>query len=225
MRLLIRSVALFLAFGWSLAAGAAPTLTTFTLTSGATGVTSGTFQLAAVNLGFNDAQNFAAVNAGGSGNVYQYVSQSFTPTVTGAYIFGMSQSTFDGVVLIYTGSYNPASPPTNLLAANDDSDGLGAGGVIIVGCPASTQCPKLTQTLTAGTTYQVVVTSWSTGQAVPFPVSFYVYGEPVGVGGAPPATASTSVPTLSEWGLIILSGLMAMFGVWQVRRRGVTLPF
>lgn len=214
MKLIVRTI-LVVACSWIFVAGAAPTLTTFTLASGAAGVSNGTFQLAAVNLGFSDAQNFAAVSAGGSGNTYQYVTQSFTPSATGSYTFGMSSSTFDGVVLLYTGSYNPTSPPTNLLAANDDSDGSGAGGVTIVGCPNTTQCPKLTQTLTAGTTYQVVITSWSAGQSVPFPVSFYVYGEPVVVGGA---ITSAAVPTLSELGLIVLSSLMVL-GTFVVMRR------
>lgn len=40
-------------------------------------------------------------------------------------------------------------------------------------------------------------------------------GAPVVFGGAD----TTSVPTLSEWGLLILSGLMATFGILQVRRR------
>ena len=34
---------------------------------------------------------------------------------------------------------------------------------------------------------------------------------------------ATSIPTLSEWGMILLSGLLAVFGSRQVRRRGITL--
>jgi len=34
---------------------------------------------------------------------------------------------------------------------------------------------------------------------------------------------ATSIPTLSEWGMILLSGLLAVFGLRQVRRRGITL--
>jgi hypothetical protein len=41
------------------------------------------------------------------------------------------------------------------------------------------------------------------------------------VGMAPPAPATTaSIPTLSEWGLISLSGLITLFGLTRVRRRG-----
>jgi uncharacterized repeat protein (TIGR02543 family) len=41
--------------------------------------------------------------------------------------------------------------------------------------------------------------------------------------GVPGGAGGTGVPTLSEWGVILLSGLMAMFGLWQVRRREVTI--
>jgi hypothetical protein len=37
--------------------------------------------------------------------------------------------------------------------------------------------------------------------------------------GAPDASAAASIPTLSEWGMIILAGLMALFGWIQLRRR------
>ena len=37
--------------------------------------------------------------------------------------------------------------------------------------------------------------------------------------GVPGGTGGTGVPTLSEWGIILLSSFMAMFGLKQVRRR------
>lgn len=40
----------------------------------------------------------------------------------------------------------------------------------------------------------------------------------VNVGMAPPAVAS--IPTLSEWGMILLSLALAVFGVWSLRCRG-----
>jgi hypothetical protein len=33
------------------------------------------------------------------------------------------------------------------------------------------------------------------------------------------AAEPASIPTLSEWGMILLSGLMALFGFGQMRRR------
>ena len=41
--------------------------------------------------------------------------------------------------------------------------------------------------------------------------------DPSGVAMA--ATSAEPIPTLSEWGLIFLSSLMAMFGIKQTRRR------
>jgi hypothetical protein len=35
----------------------------------------------------------------------------------------------------------------------------------------------------------------------------------------PPAAAPTEVPTLSEWGMVILASLMALVGVWVARRK------
>jgi hypothetical protein len=40
-----------------------------------------------------------------------------------------------------------------------------------------------------------------------------------GAPGVPSGAGGTSVPTLSEWGVILLSSLMGMFGIAQVRRR------
>jgi len=37
---------------------------------------------------------------------------------------------------------------------------------------------------------------------------------------APPApAAATAIPTLSEWGVILLSGLLGLAGLWGWRRR------
>jgi hypothetical protein len=38
-------------------------------------------------------------------------------------------------------------------------------------------------------------------------------------GPGEPGGSNTAIPTLSEWAVIILSSLMALFGVAQVRRR------
>jgi len=44
--------------------------------------------------------------------------------------------------------------------------------------------------------------------------------DPGGIGvSAAPVAAPQSIPTLSEWGMIFLSSLVAMFGMTQVRRR------
>ena len=45
-----------------------------------------------------------------------------------------------------------------------------------------------------------------------------------GGAGASAGTGVTAIPTLSEWGLIILTSLLALFGLAQVRRRRGRLP-
>lgn len=187
MKKLTQGVALaVIAGGLSVQAIAAATLTEFTLNTGVAGVATGTFAITSANL-FNIGQ------LTGAGSTYNYASQLFTPSATGSYTFGMSSAPNDTVLILYQGAYNPAAPGTNALALNDDSDGLGAGGVVMGTCGGNAfLCPKMTQNLTASTDYYVVITTFSAGGAVTLPIGFYVYGEPVGVGGAPPP-ASISV--------------------------------
>jgi outer membrane autotransporter protein len=168
------------------AANAAPTLTEFTLNTGIAGVTTGTFATGNGNL-------VALGGLVGTGNTYNYAAQLFTPSATGSYTFGMSSAPVDTVLILYTGSYDPANPSTNAVALNDDSDGLGAGGVVMGTCGASAGlCPRMTETLTGSTDYYVVITTFASGAPVTLPLGFYVFGDPVGVGGAPPP-ASLSV--------------------------------
>lgn len=173
---------------------AVATLTEFTLNTGVTGVSTGTFSIANGSL-----SNVSQLSSSGA-STYNYAAQLFTPSLSGSYTFGMSSAPNDTVLILYQGSYNPAAPSTNAIDLNDDSDGLGAGGVTMGLCGGSAGlCPKMTQTLTGSTDYYVVVTTYSAGGAVTLPISFYVYGEPVGVGGLPPPS-STSV--LGSTGLL-----------------------
>jgi hypothetical protein len=48
-----------------------------------------------------------------------------------------------------------------------------------------------------------------------------VIADPAGPGNAPNVDPQ-SIPTLSEWGLILMAGLLGMFGMAQVRRRRST---
>jgi len=43
-------------------------------------------------------------------------------------------------------------------------------------------------------------------------------GSPVSIGPGGPPVVST-IPTLSEWGMVALASLLALFGVWVARRR------
>ncbi|XAH25292.1 IPTL-CTERM sorting domain-containing protein [Xylophilus sp. GW821-FHT01B05] len=95
--------------------------------------------------------------------------------------------------------------------------------------PAMGVTPWLTTTFNIATTgtYRVSFATYNWGdQAVP--PNFFVASTPgtytgnalAGTNAPPPVTASNnSIPTLSEWGLIILSLLMAMFGAVYARKR------
>ena len=189
----------------------APTTTTFSLNTGGAGVTIGTMS------GGQPGLSNTTGLVGGS-DTRSFAAQTFTPSSTGSYTFGVGSASFDAVAVVYQGTFNPANPGTNAVAVNDDSDGLPPAGstVTIAGCGGSPGlCPKLTATLTANTQYTVVVTTYgaSPGFSV-VPVSFYVFGEPVASGGAGPVP----IPTLGEWGMIGLGGLLVLFA-WQRLRK------
>jgi hypothetical protein len=54
----------------------------------------------------------------------------------------------------------------------------------------------------------------------PLGAFFRVCADDVGVAVAPAAGTSASIPTLSQWGLIAMSSLLALFAVSLLRRRG-----
>ena len=189
----------------------APTTTTFSLNTGVAGVTIGTMS------GGQGSLNSTTGLVGGS-TTRSFAAQAFTPSSTGSYTFGVGSAGYDAVMVVYQGTFDPANPGTNAVAVNDDSDGLPPAGstVTIAGCRGSARlCPKLTATLTANTPYTVVVTTYGQSPSSSVvPVSFYVFGEPVAVGGAGPV----AIPTLGEWGMIGLGGLLVLFA-WQRLRK------
>lgn len=100
---------------------------------------------------------FAGTTFSSSGVNAIYSTQVFVPTVTGDYTFdGCEPGSIDTFMVIYTGTFNPLSPGTGFLAANDDSN-------------PSLLCnldPRLTVTLTAGQTYTMVYTTYSSVSTV-----------------------------------------------------------
>jgi hypothetical protein len=80
-----------------------------------------------------------------------YKTLTFTPNVTQSYTLTMNAPGFDGFYALYSPSFNPASPLTNILEAIDDVNGTN---------------PQIVRTLTAGTPYVLVSTSYyGTGDA------------------------------------------------------------
>jgi hypothetical protein len=83
--------------------------------------------------------------ASGDGNNVYYDTLTFSPTVSGTYTITMTDSSLDGFYVLYSPSFNPASPLTNALQAVDDVNDL---------------LPQITRSLTAGTNYVLVTTSY-----------------------------------------------------------------
>lgn len=173
-----------------------PALAQITTEFSASGTT-GTFQI-------SDTQLYDLTQLGVAGpSTYNYNSQFFNPSVSGNYTFGTSKATFDTVIIVYTGSYNPAAPATNALVLNDDSGGAQSGlGLVNAGtCATANWCSEVTQPLTAGTDYYIVTTTYNAGTAIAGDVWYYVVGPGgVGVGGTPyvPPPPAVSVFTSSS---------------------------
>lgn len=82
---------------------------------------------------------------GGVGGIKNYEAITFTALGTGAYTFA-GTSPVDSYGILYSGTFDPASPCTGFLALNDD----GNGGFD----------PLITFNLTAGQTYTIVMSSF-----------------------------------------------------------------
>lgn len=81
-----------------------------------------------------------------------YTTQTIIPTVTGSYTFtGCDTSGRDTFIHIYDGSFNPASPATNFMVADDDAGSSGS-------CNLD---PLVSVTLTAGQPYVIVYCVYS----------------------------------------------------------------
>lgn len=86
-----------------------------------------------------------------SGTTAIYGSIAIIPSVTGSYTFnGCDGSGKDTFMVIYDGSFNPLSPGTNFLSANDDSNSSASCNVD----------PRITLPLIAGQTYIIVYTAF-----------------------------------------------------------------
>jgi hypothetical protein len=122
-----------------------------------------------------------------------YKTYSFIAPATGAVTFATTAAALsspfpdDTYLTLYQSSFYPASPATNFLRGDDDS---GPGYL-----------SSLTQTLTAGTVYIVVVSTYETGATGPFilQASTAVFGQTVNwylnaSGGSPLATGAVFNP-------------------------------
>ena len=79
------------------------------------------------------------------GTDVNYQAFNFMVTNNGTYNFGLDSS-FDNFLAIYLGSFDPTAPLSNILVADDDSNGLNA---------------TISTSLLAGTSYFAIVTGFS----------------------------------------------------------------
>ena len=122
-----------------------------------------------------------------------FANQNITTTSAGVGVSGATQAlTAAGASTTITES----APPTGYALTSISCNGLGAGGVATPNIGART------------VTLDAAATAAGAAIACTFTNTF-----------SSPGGQVTSVPTLSEWSLIILSGLMATFAFVQIRKR------
>jgi hypothetical protein len=132
-----------------------------------------------------------------------YYSIVFNPTASRSYTFGMTSAHLDAVMMIYSGQFDPNAPLTNLLAFG--------GGVSqathrttladpsrTVDCNGSSGCPQLSQSLTSGSRYTLVMMSYSccspTIDDIGPTISVYVDGPGAFASQSNSGDSSTPVP-------------------------------
>jgi len=124
-----------------------------------------------------------------------FTNQSITTVTPGTGVTGATQTlTAAGVTTMLT----EAAPPVGYTLAAISCSGLGAGG---------TQTPNIA---TRSVTLDAAATAGGAAIACTFTNNL--------AGVVPPVT---SIPTLSEWAMILLTGLMAIAGFAAIRRKGM----
>lgn len=104
--------------------------------------------------------------SGSPGN-YSFAAVYFTPTLDVTDLkFGQSEAGVDTVMYVYKGVFDP-NQPAGFLKYNDDTSVavhqaiLGSGTTIM--CGQVRYCPQVTQTVTAGEVYSIVISTFSPG--------------------------------------------------------------
>ncbi|WP_231376868.1 Ig-like domain-containing protein [Thioalkalivibrio sp. AKL12] len=127
-------------------------------------------------------------------NVYNYVTQVFTPTESGTYTFGQTDAPVDTLLLIYSEEFDPDNPGDNLLFYNDDYETQWNGtewdgtlpeaiedalvGAMVNGALRKDRLPAIQEELEAGEDYHVVISTFqpTSDAELDFPLSFFAFG-------------------------------------------------
>lgn len=119
------------------------------------------------------------------------------------------------------------SQPTTAFGVEIEPDSFGSFSISVDFMNGATTLGTVTRTVNGSAGALLFAASSTT------PITSVVITTPLAANGfalaqlryrAPAAAATTPVPTLTEWGMITLTSLLAMFGLWQVRRRGAPGP-
>lgn len=141
-----------------------------------------------------------ALSAAGVGVHYNLLP--FTVTLSGNYAFelvGTAPAGWDTFLGLYSGSFNPSSPLTNVIYADDDS-GPGSGSAF-------------TASLLAGTSYFGVITGFDSADVGAWSLT---------ISGQGRAVPSTAVPEPATWALMMI-GFGAIGGA--MRRRSMKVSY
>lgn len=170
--LLAKSAAAAAALCLAAPGGALAQLQDITITAQTPGATTGTF------LGPSGGLTETGELSQTSGS-RTYISAYFVAGASRSYYFGQTAATVDTVMILYTGVFNPASPSTGAVALNDDTtadDHLSRAGATVVGCADTRWCPQVSYTLASGQVVTLVVTTYSAGDPLGFPITVYADG-------------------------------------------------
>ncbi|MCB1049131.1 MAG: IPTL-CTERM sorting domain-containing protein [Acidobacteria bacterium] len=142
----------------------------------------------------------SAANSDSSNNGVSYmvfnISSPVTENLDAEVVLG---TLGDSVLFLYCDGFDPLNPAANIVAWDDDG-GVGFGSHIAPGDGVEIQ---------AGQTYQLVVSGFNNTHMGDFTMVLggnAVFGQPV------------TIPTMSEWGLIVFAVLMIGSGLYLRRR-------
>jgi hypothetical protein len=168
-----------------------------TLTNSTPGVTTGTFSISVSGLSYLSDLNTSGANS------YNYITTYFTAGASRTYYFGQTSAPVDTVMFLTTGTFNASSPGTNAQVLDDDTSAalhLSRAGATVIRCGpvgagwATLTCPQVSYTLTNGQRVTLVITTYSSGDPLGLPVTFYADG-PGTFSAAPPPTGPDAANT------------------------------
>ncbi|SDJ08838.1 autotransporter outer membrane beta-barrel domain-containing protein [Billgrantia gudaonensis] len=118
---------------------------------------------------------------------FNFIAQELDVQASGEYLMGQSRAPVDTAMMIYRGVFDPERPGDGFVTGNDDYtsqvDGSDIGGDLQAQglepeeCGRSARlCPALNLELDGGQRYTVVISTYSPGSELGYPLSFFVFG-------------------------------------------------